>query len=77
MQAEGHRYVGVGRSEVGGSIQLDQGGGARVTASRVTGDIQAFTNRGVQQFNDNRVNGNLSQPSRVLARQRQSTSERA
>lgn len=59
IQAEGHTFVSVGSSTVGGSIQLVQGGGASIRANQVTGDVQTFTNRGTQVISGNRINGNL------------------
>lgn len=59
VQAEGHRSVVVLRSTVGGSVQLKQGGGARLGGNQVGQDVQSFTNRGTQSFTSNRINGNL------------------
>ncbi|GAA4410299.1 hypothetical protein GCM10023168_29860 [Fodinibacter luteus] len=60
VQAEGHRYVRVHDSRVGGSIQLTQGGALDLRRDVVTGDIQLFTNTsGAKYLYGNRVDGNL------------------
>lgn len=64
VQSEGHRRVELRTSRVGGSVQLVQGGvtGVRtavVYRNRVNGDIQLFSNRGVQYVLSNVVGGNL------------------
>jgi hypothetical protein len=60
VQSEGHRYVRVLDSRVGGSIQLKQGSALDLRRNIVTGDIQLFTNAtGTKYVYSNRVNGNL------------------
>ncbi|HSF99375.1 MAG TPA: hypothetical protein VLA55_11830 [Ornithinibacter sp.] len=60
VQSEGHRYVRVLDSSVGGSIQLKQGSALDLRRNVVTGDIQLFTNTsGAKYVYSNRVNGNL------------------
>ncbi len=68
VQADNHRRVEVthgtvaGRvrgSTVGGSIQVKQGGGGEVRRTRVTGDVQVFTNNRLWQIYSNVINGNL------------------
>ena len=60
VQSEGHRYVRVLDSHVGGSIQLKQGSALDLRRNIVTGDIQLFTNTtGAKYVHSNRVNGNL------------------
>jgi hypothetical protein len=47
-------------SEIGGQAQVKQGGGAEVTDSRITGDIQLDQNEGAaQQVAHNDVNGSV------------------
>jgi DUF4097 and DUF4098 domain-containing protein YvlB len=46
-------------STVGGSIQLKQGGSARVEFVSVNGDIQFESNNGVLSAAGNRVGGNI------------------
>ena len=46
-------------STVGGSIQLKQGGSARVESVIVTGDIQFESNNGVLSAANNQVGGNI------------------
>ena len=60
MQAENAAKVDVvGGSRVGGSIQVKQGGCAKVTDTAVTGDIQYDANRGPLEALRNRVNGSI------------------
>ena len=60
VQAEGAANVTVAAgSTVGGSIQIKQGGAAKIDKVRVTGDIQFFQNRGSIKITNNTVNGNL------------------
>jgi len=59
VQAENHRLVSVRSSQVGGSIQIVQGGGATVAGNTVKGDIQFFENRRALVVRGNRVDGNL------------------
>ncbi len=64
VQAEDHRLVIVRTSQVGGSIQLVQGGAtgiqsAALTGNRVSGDVQLFENLGPQVVSNNRIDGNL------------------
>ena len=64
VQAEDHERVVVKalnghRSQVGGSIQLKQGGGGRIAKTDVGSDIQLFTNGGLFVVEGNRVDGNL------------------
>jgi hypothetical protein len=47
------------RSRIGGSIQLEQGGGGRLLHNTVNGDIQRFSNDGRFEVRRNRVDGNL------------------
>jgi hypothetical protein len=56
-----HRTVGSRaiRSRVGGSIQIEQGGGGKLLRSTVGGDIQLFDNVGRFEVRANRVDGNL------------------
>ena len=68
MQGEGHtRVVLVGRSMIDGSVQLKQGGSARIEGANVNGDIQLFSNRGSQVVRNNYVDGNLQCKSNVPA----------
>jgi hypothetical protein len=64
VQAENHKRVVVrnrkkARSRVGGSIQLEQGGGGRLLRNVVAGDIQLFSNDGRFRVRGNRIDGNL------------------
>lgn len=59
VQAENHRSVSVRASAIGGSIQLKQGGSARIVRNDVDEDLQSFTNRGAQNFTRNRIDGNM------------------
>jgi hypothetical protein len=60
VQAEGARRVTVrDGSRVGGSIQVKQGGGARVVDSRVTADIQFVENASALVASRNRVGGSI------------------
>jgi hypothetical protein len=60
VQAENARKVVVkGSSRVRGSVQVDQGGAARVLSSRVRGDIQYDANTGYLKANDNKVGGSI------------------
>jgi DUF4097 and DUF4098 domain-containing protein YvlB len=67
VQAEGHAHVGLSSTTVGGSVQLKQGRTASLRFNQVKGDIQSFSNRGAQYFQNNRVNGNLQCKSNVPA----------
>ena len=60
MQAEGHRFVTLTSSAVGGSVQLKQGGGTTLRSNRVKGDVQLFTNlSGTKTVSYNTIDGNL------------------
>lgn len=60
VQAEGHRLVRLeGNSEVGGSVQLKQGGQARLSGITVDSDIQLDSNLGAIAASANRVGGNV------------------
>ena len=48
-----------GRSRIGGSVQVEQGGKARVSRSRVNGDIQFEQNSGALRAARNRVGGSI------------------
>ena len=67
VQSEGHDWVKVVSSRVGGSIQLKQGGDVNVRSNRVGQDVQIFTNRGTKTISNNRINGNLQCKSNVPA----------
>jgi hypothetical protein len=60
IQAEGARavYVNPG-SFVGGSVQIVQGGAARVDRVTIEGDLQFFENRKALRATRNRIDGNL------------------
>lgn len=60
VQAENAKNVVVNRSSrVGGSIQVEQGGAATVTASRITHDIQYDANNRRLKANGNKVGGSI------------------
>jgi hypothetical protein len=60
VQAENARNVVIRRkSQIGGSIQLGQGGRASVLRSRVNGDLHLDENRGPLQVQRNRVGGSI------------------
>lgn len=59
IQAEGADDVVVTASQVGGSVQLKQGGGARVTISAITADLQLETNNAPLEAEGNDIGGNL------------------
>ena len=60
VQAENHRSVNVSDgSRVGGSVQIDQGGGATVIDSFITHDIQYDQNRSGLTASRNRVGGSI------------------
>lgn len=60
VQAENAASVVLrGSSQVGGNVQVKQGGSASVTQTAVTGDIQYDLNRGPLVADDNRVGGNI------------------
>ena len=64
VQAENHRLVVVRTSQVGGSIQLVQGGdpglrSAALRSNQVKGDVQLFSNEGSQVVSANTIDGNL------------------
>lgn len=59
VQAEGHRFVSLGNSVVGGSVQFDQGGAFRVGAARITGALQVVSNNGESRLNANTVNADI------------------
>jgi hypothetical protein len=68
IQAENHRSVvvvtrtvneKVVRSQIGGSIQLKQGGGGRLLKNVVGSDVQLFTNDARFEVRGNRIDGNL------------------
>jgi hypothetical protein len=59
VQGENHKYVSVtGASQVGGSVQLDQGGAFQVANSTVAG-IQVKSNSGTSSLRGNRVNADI------------------
>jgi hypothetical protein len=60
IQAEGaERVVVRNRSQVDGSIQLVQGGSARILRSAVDSDVQLFGNSGPLLVRGNSIDGNL------------------
>lgn len=68
IQAEGHQKVvvrprtvdeQVRRSRVGGSIQLEQGGGGRLLRTVVDSDVQLFSNDARFVVRKNAIDGNL------------------
>ena len=60
VQAENaRRVVLLDRSKVGGSVQIVQGGAARVIRSRINGDILFDEQDGALAAKDNRIGGNL------------------
>jgi hypothetical protein len=60
VQGENAERVRLTSSEVGGQFQVKQGGGAEVTESRITGDVQLDQNDGsLQRVADNDVNGSV------------------
>lgn len=68
VQAENHRRVVVQprtvdgrttRSQVGGSVQLVQGGGGKILRARVNADVQLFSNRARFAVRGNAIDGNL------------------
>ena len=60
LQAEGAAFVGVaGRSIVGGSVQIVQGGGGSIERSRITGDLQFESNTGPVAAAGNTIGGSL------------------
>jgi hypothetical protein len=59
VQAENAAQVVAVDATVGGSIQVKQGGGADVTRTAVTGDIQYDHNAGPLNASRNRVGGNV------------------
>jgi hypothetical protein len=64
VQAEGARSVrvlvlGGARSFVGGGVQIEQGGSARIDRVDIDGDLQLFQNRGFLRVTGNDVGGNL------------------
>jgi hypothetical protein len=60
VQAENARMVVVnGASRVGGSVQVKQGGAAKVLSSRIRGDIQYDANAAYLRANDNKVGGSI------------------
>ncbi|MBM7784687.1 hypothetical protein [Tenggerimyces flavus] len=59
VQAENARQVNLRSTFVGGSVQIKQGGGAAVTDSRITADIQYDSNRTALSALRNRVGGSI------------------
>jgi hypothetical protein len=64
VQAEGARSVqvlvlGGARSFVGGDVQIEQGGSARIDRVDIDGDLQLFQNRGFLRVTGNDIGGNL------------------
>ncbi|MGH2683635.1 MAG: hypothetical protein ACRDIX_10420 [Actinomycetota bacterium] len=60
VQAENARNVVVrGRSRIGGSIQIVQGGAARIVRNRINGDILFDDQRRALTARRNRIGGNL------------------
>jgi hypothetical protein len=60
VQADGHALVVVNpNSTVGGSIQINQGGSARVDQVRINGDLQLKQNNGNFVLSGNVIGGNL------------------
>lgn len=60
IQAEGARTVNVNPgSSVGGSVQIKQGGSARVEQVRIKGDLQLFQNRNALRAIGNEIDGGL------------------
>jgi hypothetical protein len=59
VQAENARQVKLRGTFVGGSVQVKQGGGASVTDSRITADIQYDANRTALSALRNRVGGSI------------------
>jgi hypothetical protein len=57
VHAENHRAVTLADSIVGGSVQLKQGGSARVTGNRITGDLQFDANSGRITAKGNTIGG--------------------
>lgn len=64
IQAEGAKSVQVlvlngARSFVGGSVQIEQGGSARIDRVDINGDLQLFQNRGFLRVTGNDIGANL------------------
>lgn len=60
LQAQGAADVIVfGTSRFGGSVQIEQGGAARVERAQITGDLQIASQRGKVVAGANRITGNL------------------
>ena len=60
VQAEGAAFVGVtGRSMIGGSVQIVQGGGGSIERSRINGDLQFESNTGPVAAAGNTIGGSL------------------
>ena len=60
VQAEGAAFVGVaGRSMIGGSVQIVQGGGSSIERSRINGDLQFESNTGPVAATGNTIGGSL------------------
>jgi hypothetical protein len=59
VQAEDARKVVVRNGSVGGSVQIVQGGAARILGTRITGDILFDEQDGDLAANRNRIGGNL------------------
>jgi hypothetical protein len=60
VQAEGSAHVALGgNSQVVGAVQIKQGGSARVSGSRLAGDVQIDAMRGAVQLSANQVGGNV------------------
>jgi hypothetical protein len=59
VQAEDARKVVVRNGSVGGSVQIVQGGAARILGTRITGDILLDEQDGDLAANRNRIGGNL------------------
>lgn len=60
VQAEGSTAVGIGPgSQIGGSVQIKQGGGANIVGARISGDLQFDENVLPLNASDNVIGGNL------------------
>jgi hypothetical protein len=59
VQAENAEKVLIGKSRVGGSVQIVQGGGARVENTRIKFDILYDSNRRFLAALNNNVGGNI------------------
>lgn len=59
VQAEGAADVVLEDTRVGGSVQIKQGGSARVVGLHITGDLQLDANRAALEASDNQIGGSL------------------